>query len=101
VFYLHNFLPMATPIPQETKAKIISSIKDDGLTVTGASETYHVTEETIRKWLRGTIENSGTSGSEVQRLRKENQMLKEIIGTLIFDRETSKKNLTRPGDSTK
>lgn len=86
---------MASPIPQEVKAKILSSIKDDGVSIAEASTTYNVTEETLRKWLRVTIDNSGTSGSEVQRLRRENQQLKEIIGTLLLEKETAKKNITR------
>lgn len=86
---------MASPIPQEVKAKILSSIKDDGISIAEASTTYNVTEETLRKWLRATIDNGGTSGSEIQRLRRENQQLKEIIGTLLLEKEAAKKNITR------
>lgn len=86
---------MAAPIPQETKAKIISAIKDDGLPLADASQTYSVTEETLRKWLRGTIDNGATSPNEIQRLRRENQTLKEIIGTLFLEKEAAKKNITR------
>lgn len=86
---------MASPIPQDVKAKILSSIKDDGVSIAQASTTYNVTEETLRKWLRATIDNSSTSGSEIQRLRKENQQLKEIIGALLLEKETAKKNITR------
>ncbi|MBI2989682.1 MAG: transposase [Candidatus Magasanikbacteria bacterium] len=86
---------MASPIPQEVKAKILSSIKDDGVSIAQASTTYNVTEETLRKWLRATIDNGGTSSSEIQRLRRENQQLKEIIGTLLLEKEATKKNITR------
>lgn len=86
---------MASPVPQETKAKILSSIKDDGVPLAEASKAYNVTEETLRKWLRGTVDNGGTSTSEIQRLRRENQQLKEIIGTLLLEKETAKKNITR------
>lgn len=82
---------MASPIPQEVKAKILSSIEDDGVSIAEASTTYNVTEETLRKWLRATIDNGGSSTSEIQRLRRENQQLKEIIGHLL---RTSR----RPGD---
>ena len=87
---------MAAPIPEEMKAKILSSIKDDGLALSEASHTYNVTEETIRRWLRSTVDNGGTSSSELQRLRRENQTLKEIIGALLLEKETTKKNITRP-----
>ncbi len=83
------------PLSPEIRAKIISSIKDDGLSIADAAKTYNFTEDTIKKWLRGSIDNAHTSSSELYRLRKENQVLREIIGSLMLEREASKKNLTR------
>lgn len=87
---------MTTPITPEVRAKILSSIKDDGTAIAEAAKTYAIREDTIRRWLRGTIDNAHTSSSELVRLKRENQALKEIIGNLHLDRELSKKNLTRP-----
>lgn len=86
---------MSTSITPEVRAKILSSIKDDNLPVAEAAATYNLTEETIKKWLRGTLDNSQTSSSEFARLRRENQLLKEIIGNLFLEREAAKKNLPR------
>lgn len=83
-----------TRIAPEVRAKILSSIKDDGAAITDAAQTYGIHHDTIRKWLRQTTDNASTSSGELQRLRRENQVLKEIIGTLVLERET-KKNLTR------
>ncbi len=83
------------PITPEIRAKIFSSIKDDGVAITEAAKTYDLTEDTIRRWLRGTVDNANTSSSELQRLRRENQTLKEIIGNLLLDRELAKKNIAR------
>ena len=87
---------METKITPEIRAKILSSIKDDGLAISEASKTYNITEETIKKWLRSTLDNAQTSSSEYLRLKRENQLLKEIIGNLFLERESAKKNLTRP-----
>lgn len=88
---------MSTPsFDPEIRAKILSSIKDDGLAIPDVAKTYSVHEATIRRWLRGNADNGATSGSELQRTRKENQQLKEIIGNLLLERELAKKNITRP-----
>lgn len=34
--------------------------------------------------------------TELTRLRRENQVLKEIIGGIVFEREAAKKNFARP-----
>ena len=85
---------MSIPVSPDVRAKILSSIKDDGASITEMSQTYNLHSDTIRKWLKGSIDNAQTSSSELQRLRRENSVLKEIIGSLILERET-KKNLTR------
>lgn len=86
---------MSNPITPELRAKILSSIKDDGISVADASASYGFTEDTIKKWLRGSAENSSGSSSEVLRLKKENQILKELIGNLLLEKELKKKNFTR------
>lgn len=87
---------MPTSITPDIRAKILSAIKDDGKTIEEAAQTYNLHHDTIRKWLRGTADNASTSSGELARLRRENQNLKEIIGSLILEREQAKKNLTRP-----
>ncbi len=75
-----------TTVTPEIRAKILSSIKDDGVTIADAAKTYSFTEETIRRWLRGTTDNAASSTSELQRLRRENGILKEAIGNLVLDK---------------
>src|SRR3989344_6201682 len=97
LFFLFTeiFFNMSTPISLETKAKILSAIKDDGLSILNAAKTYNLHHDTIRRWLNGTADNAGSSAGELSRLRRENQLLKEIIGSLILERESTKKNITR------
>ncbi len=87
---------MSNPITPELRAKILSAIKDDGISITDAAKNYNFTEDTIKKWLRGSVNNDYSSSYELQRLRKENQVLKEVIGTLLLEKELQKKNFARP-----
>ena len=83
---------MATYISPEQRAKILSSIKDEGMSITDAAKTFLVKEETIKKWFRKQTKNSHTSSTEVQRLKQENQELKAIIGEMILHQKMKKKS---------
>jgi transposase len=43
---------MATFISPEQRAKILSAIKDEGMSIPDAAKTFLITEDTIRKWMR-------------------------------------------------
>jgi hypothetical protein len=85
-----------TPIAPEIRAKILSAVKDDGLSFAEVGRMYNISDDSVRRLVRGTLDNGHTSSSEFVRLKRENQQLKEIIGSLLLDRELTKKNLTRP-----
>ena len=75
---------MATHISPEQRAKILSAIKDEGMSIPDAAKTFLISEKTIKKWLRGQSRNAHTSSTEVTRLRQENQELKAFIGEIIW-----------------
>ncbi len=83
---------MAQYISPEQRAKIIASIKDEGMSVIDASKTYQVSEKTIRKWLKKKTNNAHTSSTEVERLKREIQALKEIIGEIVLRHKLNKKS---------
>lgn len=83
---------MAQFITSEQRAKVIASIKDDGVSIIDAAKTYGVAEKTIRKWLRQQGRNAHTSSTEVQRLRQQVIELQAIIGKMIWQQETKKKS---------
>jgi transposase-like protein len=82
---------MGTYISPEQRAKILSAIKDEGMPIIDAAKTYLVTEKTIRGWMRKQSRNSHTSSTEVQRLKQENALLKEVIGEMILHQKMKKK----------
>jgi transposase len=81
---------MATYVSPEQRAKILSAVKDEGMSIIDAAKTFLVTEDTIKKWMRKQSRNSHTSSTEVQRLKQENQDLKLIIGEMILHHKKKK-----------
>jgi transposase len=61
-----------------------------GIPVAHVSEQYGVSVKTIYTWLKKTV-TEPVSLRELQKLRKENVALKEIIGTLVIEKEMIKK----------
>lgn len=76
-------------ISKEVKGEILEKIKS-GTPVGKLSEQYGVSGKTIYNWLRGTVTEQ-VSIRKLQKLRKENAALKEIIGILTVEKEKIKK----------
>lgn len=87
---------MGKHITQEQKEDILSAIKN-GLSVATASSQFKVTVKSIYRWLGRQADNSGTSALAMSRLRRENQDLKEIIGSLTLEKKHGGKNKGRQG----
>ena len=82
-------------IAQEIKDEIISKIKHDGASVTEAGTQYGVSTKTIYGWL-GTKASGNVSVLEHNKLKKENEQLKQIIGDLTIKMSMeAKKGLSR------
>lgn len=84
--------PSGKRYSQEQKDEILLAIKN-GTSVNDASAQFNISTYTIYKWLRGQIDNTGTSSLEISRLRRENAELKELIGELSLEKKRAKKNL--------
>lgn len=83
---------MSQYISPEQRAKIISAVKDEGMSLVDAAKTFTISEKTIRKWLRQQSRNAHTSSTEVQRLRQEVVELRSIIGKMVWQQETKRKS---------
>lgn len=70
-------------VSREIKEQILSRIKNDGISVTQAAEDHGVKAKTIYYWL-GTKAKGTVTLLEHNKLKKENQQLKEIIGDLTI-----------------
>ena len=70
-------------IAKEIKDEIINKIRHEGLSVTEAATNYGISNRTIYAWL-GTKARGVISVLEHNKLKKENEQLKQIIGDLTI-----------------
>ena len=80
-------------IPLETKNEIIGKVKN-GMSVTEVAKQYAVSTKTIYAWLSNQARPE-ISILEYNRLKKENEELKRIIGIITLELERGKKNRNR------
>ena len=81
---------MFKKVPLETKEEILSKIKN-GASVIDAASQYGISSKTIYAWLRNTVKPE-FSVLEINRLKRENDELKRIIGLITLELERGKKN---------
>lgn len=86
---------MPHQVPKETKESVLSAIKHDGLSVADVATQFNVKPQTIYGWMGAEAKNGHTSALEFQKLKKENEMLKMLIGALTLENERVKKNPVR------
>jgi len=67
-------------IPQDVKEYVLKGIKEKGKSVSEIAKEYGIGKTAIYKWLRE--ESSGCDYSQILRLQKENQLLKQLIAEL-------------------
>jgi transposase-like protein len=84
---------MFKKIPTKTKEEILLKIKE-GATVTETAEQYGISSKTIYTWLRNQVKPD-ISFMEYNRLKRENDELKRIIGLITLELERGKKNQHR------
>lgn len=78
-------------IAPDIKAQIISRIKNDGVSVAQAAKDAGVSDASIYGWL-GKQADGGPSVLEIAKLRRENALLKELVGEITLKlSETQKK----------
>ena len=84
---------MKTTVAKEVKEEILSKVKA-GESAASVAEKFGISPKTIYGWLRWTTTNK-VSWVEHIKLKKENLVLKEIIGVLSLEIEKSKKKRGR------
>ena len=82
-------------IRKEIKEQILSRLKNEGIPVAKLAEEHGISPGTIYTWL-GKESTGAPSLPELAKLKRENQMLKQLIGHLTLQMEGVKKR--RPVD---
>ena len=83
---------MARRISKEIKEEILKRIKDEGASVAQLCEEYAVSSTAVYKWLEKKTQDSSINPQlEINRLKREVQDLRAIVGHLVYDKEKQKK----------
>lgn len=78
--------------PPEIKAQILKKIKEEGVSANRAANEAGISPKAVYNWLsKGKTSSGGVSWNEYQQLKRENQLLKQIIGNLTLDISRIKK----------
>jgi transposase-like protein len=83
---------MAKSIPKELKNEILTKIKVEGLSGAEAARRYGINVKNIYRWLADGVDGTSSQLLELNRLKRENQQLKQMIGQLLLDHERGKKD---------
>ena len=78
-------------ISKEIKDQILKRIKEEGVSVSQAAEEHGISSHTIYSWLSREAQGLPTF-REFNKLRKENQELKALVGELTVELSKIKKN---------
>lgn len=78
-------------VAKEVKEQILKRVKEEGVSVSQASQDHGVSEVTIYKWLTKGVSGS-PSWAEFSRLKKENKGLLELVGSLTVKLSQAQKN---------
>jgi len=70
-------------IAPDVKEQILRRIKDDGISVAQAAKDHGIHETTIYGWLSSGVSAIPTL-RELRMLRKENEMLKSLVGEMTI-----------------
>ncbi len=85
---------MSRPISQEIKDEIVSKIQS-GESVTDTASMYGISTKTIYNWLSSSTGSPEVSLLKHNKLKRENEELKRIIGMLTLDLSRGKKGRDR------
>lgn len=78
--------------PKELKEEIIGKIKSEGITAVEAGKRYGISATNIYRWISAGVGGQNREIWEMNRLKRENRELKQIIGEMMFEKERGKKD---------
>ena len=87
---------MNTRISVEVKEQIIHRIRTEGISAAQAAKEHGVSSQTIYAWLRRSV-TLPSNILQMNKLQRENEELKRLLGQAMLMNERSKKNNTRYG----
>lgn len=80
-------------IRKEIKEQILERLKNEGIPVAKLAEEHGIHPSTIYNWLGG--QSTGANALELAKLRRQNQLLTELVGRLTLEVDQTKKKKLR------
>lgn len=85
-------MPVGTHTDPILKSKIITKIRDEGISSAEASKQYGVPAKTIYRWLKeGVVDGNRNLILENNRLKSENEQLYNLLGRATVELKRSKR----------
>jgi transposase len=75
---------------QEIGAEVIAKVQS-GRTAKEVADEYDLKVKTVYNWVASTAQSTGVNVNEISRLKRENELLKSIIGKFVYEDELKKK----------
>jgi transposase len=75
---------------QEIGAEVIAKVQS-GRTAKEVADEYGLKVKTVYNWVASTAQSTGVNVNEISRLKRENELLKSIIGKFVYEDELKKK----------
>ncbi len=85
-------MPKGIRYSDDIKIQVLDRIKNYGITGNQASREFGVNVKAIYRWLKEETEITGVSWSAHNKLKRENEQLKQIIGHLTLEMNRPKKS---------
>jgi transposase-like protein len=82
-------------IRPEVKAQILKRLKEEGIPVAQLAEEHGITTRAIYHWLSKGMASERPTMLAYAKLKKENQLLKQLVGHMTLFLETEKKKTSR------
>jgi transposase-like protein len=82
--------------PSELKEQILHRIRTEGITAAQAAREHGIHMTTVYAWLRRSADLPANI-LQINKLRRENEELKRLLGQAMLMNERSKKNQSRYG----
>lgn len=81
-------------IRTEVREQIVSRIQNEGVAVATAAAEHGISDKTIYRWLSKKAE-TGPNILQINKLKRENEELKQLLGEAMLMNERAKKNQSR------
>lgn len=77
---------------KELKEEVVNKIKTEGITAVETAKRYGIDVNNIYRWVSSGVAGAKGNLFEINRLKRENRELKQIIGEMMFEKQRGKKD---------